>query len=98
MITRIVKMTFAVGKVREFEQIFEQTVAMIRKSEGCRSVRLMQDLNDPDTYFTISQWDSVEKLNTYRNSDLFKRTWADVKPLFVSKAQAWSLDERFMTR
>ena len=41
--------------------------------------------------FTISHWDSEAALELYRQSELFKFTWAKTKPLFEEKAQAWSL-------
>ncbi len=91
MITRVVKMTFNAEDVQKFEQIFEKTVEFIQSFEGCLDVRLMRNLGDANVYFTLSRWQSEEHLNIYRSSSLFVTTWADVKPLFSEKAQAWSL-------
>ena len=33
-----------------------------------------------------------EDLEKYKNSSLFKAVWAKTKPLFIEKAEAWSVD------
>lgn len=43
--------------------------------------------------FTLSHWESEENLEQYRQSELFKSTWAKTKVLFREKAQAWTLEE-----
>lgn len=91
MITRIVKMTFLPEGVRKFERIFEKTSDLIRNYDGCHEVKLMRDTSCENIFFTVSRWKSESHLNAYRSSGLFKSTWADVKPLFSEKAEAWSL-------
>lgn len=93
MITRIVKMTFMPEEIRKFQKIFGATAELIQSFEGCYDVKLMRDVNSDNVFFTISQWQSEHHLNAYRSSGLFKTTWADVKPLFSEKAQAWSLSD-----
>jgi heme-degrading monooxygenase HmoA len=41
--------------------------------------------------FTFSIWDSEAALENYRQSDLFRDTWAKTKALFAEKAEAWSM-------
>jgi quinol monooxygenase YgiN len=91
MITRIVKMHFAPGNAEAFLLIFEEMKAHIAQSKGCVSLNLHQDIKHPDQFFTISIWESEQDLNNYRQSELFKLTWARVKPLFAEAAAAWSL-------
>ncbi len=91
MITRIVKLSFPLQNHSEFEDIFYASKPLIDKFEGCESTNLFQDLSNPDNFFTISYWNSEADLENYRKSDLFKSTWAKVKPLFNHKAEAWSL-------
>ncbi len=91
MITRVVKMTFKPESVQGFKEIFYASQKLIREFEGCNRVDLMRDLNNECVFFTLSYWDSVEDLNSYRQSYLFKNTWSKVKPLFSEKAEAWSL-------
>jgi quinol monooxygenase YgiN len=93
MITRIVKMTFKTDNIEIFKKIFDESRKQIKAFDGCIELELMNDLQDECTYFTLSRWNSLNDLEKYRNSDLFKSTWAKVKPLFAEKAQAWSLTE-----
>lgn len=91
MITRIVKMTFIYENIDYFKEIFYESEKLISAFDGCIRLELMKDMNNECTFFTISYWQSEEKLNSYRDSYLFKNTWSKVKPLFSEKALAWSL-------
>jgi heme-degrading monooxygenase HmoA len=93
MITRIVRMQLMPGKAKDFLRVFDEVNAQIRKSEGCLSVRLLTDTDDPDTVITLSEWNSPEDLEAYRASALFISTWRRVKPHFRSPALAFSMTE-----
>lgn len=90
---RIVKMTFSPEKVDEFLANFEQVKDKIRNFDGVEHLELLNDKNQANIYFTYSIWESEEQLNNYRHSDLFKSVWADTKPMFIEKAEAWSVDQ-----
>lgn len=92
MFTRIVKMEFKEDEISSFLASFETVKLKIRKFPGCKHLKLLQDKNDPAVFFTYSNWNTEEDLETYRNSDLFKGVWATTKPKFRSKAAAWSVD------
>lgn len=92
MITRIVKMTFSAGKLSAFEAIFYKMQSAIQNFEGCLGVELHKDINTPSVYFTISRWESSDALENYRSSEFFKSTWTKVKPMFMERAQAWTLE------
>lgn len=91
MIKRIVKMSFKPENVESFKTIFENNWQKIKGFEGCSSVELLQDVNDPSIFFTYSLWQSEEHLNNYRNSDLFNTVWSATKILFNAKPEAWSV-------
>lgn len=91
MIKRIVKLTFQEDKVEEFEQVFEASKSFIRNRAGCQHLELLQDIHQPNVFFTYSFWDDEDALNAYRHSELFKKTWAKTKVLFSDKPQAWSV-------
>ncbi len=84
-------MSFKIEEINNFLQIFNESAALIKSSNGCYGVQLMQDANNPNIYFTLSKWQNEEYLNVYRSSELFKTTWSKVKPLFSERAEAWSL-------
>lgn len=92
MITRIVRMVFQPDKTDEFEEIFAHSKEKIRASKGCSYLSLHRDDDQKNSYYTISHWDCLEDLNLYRDSELFKITWAKTKKLFAEKPLAYSLN------
>jgi len=98
MITRIVKMTFKPEQVESFLDIFENSARHIASFEGCLSLELVQGKDNKNIFFTISKWNSEEDLQKYRNSGLFKETWAKTKVLFDDKPQAWSTVTRYKVK
>ena len=59
--------------------------------DGCEDVNLWRAIESPNVFFTYSLWQSMNDLNTYRESDIFRSVWSKVKPMFNKKAEAWSL-------
>ena len=93
MIKRIVKMEFEPENVSAFVNIFKTNKDIITTFDGCHSVELLRDINTQNIFFTFSIWDSETSLNKYRESNTFKDIWSKTKPLFSSKAKAWSVEE-----
>ncbi|MFM2266840.1 MAG: hypothetical protein RL757_281 [Bacteroidota bacterium] len=85
-------MTFQPELVPTFLDVFESSKQKIRAREGCQHLELLRDANAPNVLFTLSYWESEDFLNSYRNSELFKTTWAKTKILFAEKPQAWSME------
>lgn len=92
MINRIVKLRFCDEYSNHFEKIFKETKPFILNQKGCLSVVLMKNIDHKNEFFTYSTWDSQDDLNNYRKTTLFKTVWKSLKPNFVSKAEAWSLE------
>ena len=93
MIVRIVKMEFEPEKVNAFLELFSATKAKIAGFDGCTGLKLLNDKQSANVFFTYSTWKSVEHLEKYRNSELFRQTWANTKIMFRHKAEAWSVTE-----
>ncbi len=93
MLTRIVKMQFRNNEIQNFKLLFESVKSKIEACNGCLGVKLVQDIENPEIFFTLSQWESSSDLENYRNSDLFADTWKKTKVLFHTKAMAWSTTE-----
>lgn len=91
MINRIVKMSFREEEKEAFLDLFEEVKDKIRNFNGCCGLTLLEDLQNSNTLFTYSYWESEEHLNAYRNSKLFEKTWENTKNKFANKAEAWSL-------
>lgn len=92
MLIRIVKMTFAPERTHDFIAAFNERKHLIGAFPGCNGVELLRDINNPSIFFTYSKWDTVEHLEAYRISELFTSTWAVVKPWFIAKPEAWSVE------
>ncbi|AMS26328.1 antibiotic biosynthesis monooxygenase [Bacteroidetes bacterium UKL13-3] len=90
MINRIVRMTFDSTKLDEFIQVFNNSKQQIALFPGCHGLKLLQDANEKNVYYTYSLWLDDESLQRYRRSDLFKVVWASTRALFSDKPQAWS--------
>lgn len=95
MIIRIVRMYFNPEDVDEFLEIYERTQAAIQNMGGCSYLELLRDTEDPNTFITVSHWDSIHELDGYRKSELFKNVWTRVKALFSRPADAFSMEKYF---
>jgi quinol monooxygenase YgiN len=93
MITRIVKMTFRPDAADDFIGIFNATQSRIAAFEGCNSVKVFRDATKQNVFFTISEWESEEVLENYRESELFEQVWGKAKNYFDAKPEAWTLIE-----
>jgi quinol monooxygenase YgiN len=90
MLIRIVRMTFTPDAVDTFLAQFDASAPKIRAFPGCHHLELWRDVDDPHVCTTHSHWENEAALDRYRNSDLFKSTWATVKPLFADRPTAQS--------
>ena len=90
MLIRIVRLTLQPDATKSFEQLFQAVAPKIRQVQGCKRLELWVDSTSPSIFTTYSEWESESSLNSYRESDLFKEAWAEVKPLFAAQAQAHS--------
>jgi heme-degrading monooxygenase HmoA len=79
MIKRLVKLTFREEKTEDFKEIFNNSKNFIRNTEGCLHLELLNDIAQPHIFFTLSFWENEAALEGYRQSDLFKTTWAKRK-------------------
>ncbi|WAC02238.1 antibiotic biosynthesis monooxygenase [Lacinutrix neustonica] len=93
MLVRIVKMSFAEENIKKFLENFQGVKQNIRDFEGCQFLELYRDKQHPHIFFTYSYWHSETDLENYRHSELFKGVWAQTKPLFNDKPEAWSVDK-----
>jgi quinol monooxygenase YgiN len=92
MLIRIVRMTFQPDQTENFLQIFRESMHNIRQFPGCTYLELLQDVHQPEVYYTCSHWTDAAALEAYRRSELFSRTWMRTKALFAGKPQAFSLE------
>lgn len=92
MLIRYVRMTFREDAIDKFQEIFNESKDKIRAMTGCKHLELMRDISQSNIFMTHSHWDSEEDLNNYRDSELFRSTWAKTKVLFADKPMAFSVE------
>ncbi len=90
MIVRIVRMTFQEDQINAFLDLFNHHKESIRNFPGCLHLELHQDAKKSNIFCTYSHWESLEALDGYRYSDLFKEVWPATKQLFTEKPMAFS--------
>lgn len=81
-------MHFALENLPAFFEVFERSRNKIQAFPGCISLDLLQSPTDPCMLTTLSRWTNDEALQSYRNSELFKQTWAATKLLFDAPPRA----------
>ena len=86
-------MSFHPDKIDSFLENFDVNKTRIRGFEGCLFLELYRDKNNTNQFFTYSYWKDEAALENYRNSDLFKKVWAETKVWFNQKPEAWSVDK-----
>jgi len=92
MVTRIVKLSFAKENEDAFLELFHLQNAHIRAMRGCHHLEALRTENETSViYFTYSKWSSVQDLDAYRSSALFKEIWPKTKALFNDKPEVWTL-------
>ncbi len=90
---RIVKMNFKEECVQDFLKLFEERKNKIRHSKGCNYLELWNDIDIKTIYYSYSIWDSMDDLNEYRQTELFKDTWAQFKSWFQDKAHVFNIEK-----
>jgi len=83
-------MTFRPDAVPEFLAMFTETSPRIRGFAGCEHLELWEDLRFANVLSTYSVWEGAEALEAYRQSELFRTTWARTKRWFAAPPVAHS--------
>lgn len=95
MITRIVKMEIEESKVDDFKTFLYPMTLRISSFDGCTHLDILNDKEDKTKFFSYSTWESEKHLENYRNSEMFKETWAKAKTFFAKDANAWTVENTF---
>ena len=89
MIHRFVKLNIKEECRDGFNQILKNYHHNVPKFEGCLFLNLLAEPNS-NLVITYSGWESEERLELYRKSELFINFWKSIKPFFAQKAEAYS--------
>lgn len=86
-------MEFEESTIDAFESLFREFEQQIRHQPGCHGLELHGDPDHPFVRYTHSHWESTDRLNDYRHSELFTQVWPRTKKLFAGRPQAFSLSQ-----
>ncbi|WP_327752241.1 antibiotic biosynthesis monooxygenase family protein (plasmid) [Sphingobium sp. SJ10-10] len=60
MLRQISQLELIAGRAAEFEEASKPAFALVRAGEGCRDVKLLRSIENPDIYYVLIEWDSLE--------------------------------------
>lgn len=90
-LVRIVYLYFEEEYSTTFNQVFLKYKPILLQQVGCQNVQLYQVEGQSQDFVTISQWRNKDDLERYRQSDVFRKMWSNLKPHFYQKPNAHSL-------
>ncbi len=97
MIVRIVRMVFPPDLREPIAQKLLAQAPKVRAFAGCEGLALHLDSERSGVFYSISRWASLEALETYRNSELFRTFWAELRPHFIEPPQAFTLRDALVS-
>lgn len=89
-------MTFRPDAVPDFLKMFEETSPSIRAFPGCEHLELWEDARFPNVLSTYSFWKDEAALESYRQSQLFRSTWARTRNWFAAPPEAQSVRRKVL--
>lgn len=92
MIKRIVCMEIHPDRTTEVEKILSENFHKIKSFNGCLHLEILRDKNEPNRFFSYSEWRSIDDLENYRSSEFFGVFWRQLRKNFQAKAKAWTLE------
>ena len=97
MIIRVVQMHFHREAVERVQSRLLAQAPKVRAFPGCLYLALHRDAENSETFYAISHWESLEALEAYRRSSLFRDFWAELKVCFARPARAFTLESPFLS-
>ena len=83
MLMRIIHGKLKPGSWNAYEAAYKEAVAEAGEIAGLRARWLMRDVDDPDSGYTLSLWESEAALQRYENSKLLQTTFLPkLQPFF----------------
>lgn len=95
MIMRITWGKLRPGCWQEYEQAYRATVADT-EVPGLQGRWLAQDVHDPDGGFAVSLWESLEAMQAYEQSAVFRqKIQPTLQPFFVGEYTTYRCDVKY---
>jgi len=95
MIMRITWGKLRDGTWQDFEKAYQATVAG-KAVPGLRGRWLAQDVNDPNGGFAVSLWDTLDAMQAYEQSAVYKQEiQPTLQPYFVGEYTTYRCDVKY---
>ena len=95
MIMRITWGKLYPGTWDEFERMYLSLLAG-KAIRGLRGRWLVQDVNDPDSGFAVSLWETPEDLRAYEQSDAYRDLYVPtLRPFFAGEYTTYRCDVKY---
>jgi heme-degrading monooxygenase HmoA len=95
MIMRMTWGKLRAGTWQEFEQAYRATIAG-KEVAGLRGRWLAQDVQDPNGGFAVSLWETLEAMQAYEQSAVFKQEiQPSLQPFFVGEYTTYRCDVKY---
>ncbi len=92
MILRLVKLNIAQERREDFLSAVTEVFETVASSAGCLGIEILSSAEKPDTFLSLSRWESEAALEAYRNDTVFGTLWSTIKPWFSTPAEAQTFD------
>lgn len=84
MVTELAQFTAQPGKADALEQGLRAAMAVIRRGEGCRAIRLRRCVEDPNVFLYEIEWETLEHHTVmFRGGPLFAEYRSHINGLYV---------------
>jgi heme-degrading monooxygenase HmoA len=87
------------GKWDEYEAAFREGVAAAGRVDGLRGRIFSRDIDDPDTGYSVSLWDTAEAMDEYESGAAEREILPRIQPYFggafVTNRLEVLMDERY---
>ena len=91
MYVRILSIKIEDNKLEEFKRLYSEIIfPSLKETEGCQNVFLIESVNEPDEFISVSIWDSKDAADNYEASDKFRVLTERVSHTF-SKLYLWKM-------
>lgn len=86
MITAITTWTTKPGIASVFSSVFSELAAESKKEAGCISYRVFQDLQHPELFYVIAEWENEAAMQQHRNSQHYQQAAAVAAKMLIKEA------------
>jgi quinol monooxygenase YgiN len=84
MVLEIAEFFIRAGDEERFVAAYRDAVRLVSDSAGCRGVRLVRGIENPQRFVLLAEWDRLEDhLDGFRASPAFQQWRAAVGPFFA---------------